>query len=233
MYWKGKLVRESSREFMKKYNQCKFKADWLALEINGSLRMHIVEIDIDWKSLLSNIMEEESRYSDHVFTFYELIVLLLSDGNANCVWLYLFTLDFSSGEDVDCVSINCGISGYISTFNFLSDGIAGCIFTHDFLSGRVSYCIFTRDFLSGEVAGCIFAFNSLSGKVANYSSLLFDFLSDVVAGYISTFNFLSGGVAGCISTCDSLSNGIAGCIFIHDFYLVELLVVFSHVIFVW
>jgi hypothetical protein len=43
MYWKGKLVRESPRDFMKKYNQCKFKADWLALEINRSSRMHIVE----------------------------------------------------------------------------------------------------------------------------------------------------------------------------------------------
>ncbi|PKY62988.1 hypothetical protein RhiirA4_490585 [Rhizophagus irregularis] len=52
MYWKGKLVRKSSKEFMKKYNQCKFKADWLVLEINRSLRMHIVEIDIDWRVIL-------------------------------------------------------------------------------------------------------------------------------------------------------------------------------------
>ncbi|CAB4441416.1 unnamed protein product [Rhizophagus irregularis] len=129
--------------------------------------------------ITDNCISIIGRYSDHVFTFYELIVLLLSDGNANCVWLYLFTLDFSSGENVNCVLINCGISGYISTFNFLSDGIAGCIFTHDFLS--VAGYISTFNFLSGGVAGCTFTHNFLS-----------------VAGYISTFNFLFDGVAGCI-----------------------------------
>ncbi|CAG8765868.1 21102_t:CDS:1, partial [Rhizophagus irregularis] len=46
VYWRGSMIGKSPREFMKEINQYRYKAEWLALEINRS--MNIAVVDIDW-----------------------------------------------------------------------------------------------------------------------------------------------------------------------------------------
>ena len=43
---------------MKEINQYRYKAEWLTLEINRSLRINISKVDIDWKSSLDIVMKE-------------------------------------------------------------------------------------------------------------------------------------------------------------------------------
>ncbi|PKY27502.1 hypothetical protein RhiirB3_443247 [Rhizophagus irregularis] len=49
---------DKDKIFINSDNDVTYKAEWLALEINRSLRMNIAEVDIDWKSTLDIIMKE-------------------------------------------------------------------------------------------------------------------------------------------------------------------------------
>lgn len=42
-YWRGVLIIEQPREFMKKLNQLKFKADWLSLMSSNINRSYTVD----------------------------------------------------------------------------------------------------------------------------------------------------------------------------------------------
>lgn len=43
---------------MKKLNYLTYKAEWLALDINRSFRLNIVDVDIDWLRSLNIIMKD-------------------------------------------------------------------------------------------------------------------------------------------------------------------------------
>jgi hypothetical protein len=58
VYWRGEVVRESSREFMKKVNQIRYKVEWLTLDVNRTLRLNLPDIIIDWKRSLEIIIRE-------------------------------------------------------------------------------------------------------------------------------------------------------------------------------
>ncbi|CAB4410906.1 unnamed protein product [Rhizophagus irregularis] len=47
VYWRGSMmIGASPREFIKEINQYRYKVEWLALDINRSLRMNIIDVDI-------------------------------------------------------------------------------------------------------------------------------------------------------------------------------------------
>jgi hypothetical protein len=58
VYWRGMLIKESAREFMKKINYLRYKAEWLTLDINRSFCLNIRDISIDWVRSLKVIMSE-------------------------------------------------------------------------------------------------------------------------------------------------------------------------------
>jgi hypothetical protein len=58
VYWRGILIKEGAREFMKKINYFRYKAEWLALDINRSFCVNMSNISIDWVRSLKVIMSE-------------------------------------------------------------------------------------------------------------------------------------------------------------------------------
>src|SRR4051812_43818178 len=58
LFWNGKLIRTNPRNFVKQYNQIKYKGDMLALELfkiySSNLHLNI----IDWKMSYDIIMKE-------------------------------------------------------------------------------------------------------------------------------------------------------------------------------
>jgi hypothetical protein len=58
VYWRGILIKESAQEFMKKINYLRYKAEWLALDINRSFRLNTFDSNIDWVRSLNIIMSE-------------------------------------------------------------------------------------------------------------------------------------------------------------------------------
>lgn len=46
-YWRGNLIKDLPREFMKSFNQLKYKAHWLSLNTNRTYRLNINALKVD------------------------------------------------------------------------------------------------------------------------------------------------------------------------------------------
>ncbi|PKC57634.1 hypothetical protein RhiirA1_401265 [Rhizophagus irregularis] len=58
LYWRRELIKEAPRDFMKEFNQRYYKAAWLSLDVSRTLRVNILDAQIDWKNSYMIIMEE-------------------------------------------------------------------------------------------------------------------------------------------------------------------------------
>jgi hypothetical protein len=65
IYWRGVLINENCKKFMKKVNQLRYKAEWLGLKMNSNFCLNIDRNVIDWSRSLNVIMKEfKSEISD-------------------------------------------------------------------------------------------------------------------------------------------------------------------------